>query len=239
MVKKKKAKRGARKKSNIEKNIEASSISVQKMAVLATIISVVVGGLSGYLGSRFKTNALKSMKKDEIAHSLVKAYFEEMDRSGIISKYTPIEHWAVQRFILEGFDPSKPATPEDIRDRIGRSMQACQSHRMAITELFYDQAGSPLEKKKQSVYEIESDNVFIDTIPNTPEGKKYKEIFRKLVESEIRRLGILEAMTDKERMNRTYELMWKEIKKMNEERGPLLELSKELSEKNEELQQDK
>lgn len=211
-------------KSNLKKRKDASSISVQKMAVLATIISAFVGGLSGYFGSRLQTDTLISIKKDDIARSLAEADLEQMARLGISSDYSPIAHYAVNRRILEDFDVSKQVSLEELRDKAENAMQVCLSNRKVMMQLLAARSERHLlQETIQSMRdEIEKYYAHIDNIPNTTEGNKYTKILRKYAEGEMRRLDILEAIQDEQEPNRIHDLF--------------LEAVKEASEENEELQ---
>jgi hypothetical protein len=182
---------------------KGSSISVQKMAVLATIISALVGGLSGYLSSHLQTDALISMKKDDIAKSLSEASLEQMARVGISSDYSPLAHYAVYRRILEDFDVSKPSSLEEERDRIAAAEHVCRANRMVLYKSVVALSDRQLMRKTiQSMRdEIKAYDSYIDNIPNTPEGKKHKEMLRKIAESEKRRLDMLEVMWIKKEKN--------------------------------------
>lgn len=181
------------------KNEKAGSISIQKMVILATIISALVGGISGNLTTRRQNKALISMKKDEIAHSLTEAYLKQLERLGITSDYPPISHWAVHRRILENYDASKEATSEEIRDMTETAMQACNSDRAKISMLII--ARSDFMQLKNLIRiahdEIEKGNADIDNIPNTPEGNKDKEKLRKNILYKTQYLEQLEALLNK------------------------------------------
>jgi hypothetical protein len=177
------------------------------MAILSTIISAFVGGLCGYFASRLQTDALISMKKDDIARSLAEASLEQMERVGISSDYSPLAHYAVHRRILEDFDVSKPCSLEEERDRMEAALHACESNRMVLYKSVVAWSDSQLMQKTiQSMRdEIKEYDSYIDTIPDTPEGKEYKKILRQIAESEKRRLDILLTMSLKKEINRDRE----------------------------------
>lgn len=225
-------------KSNPKRKEKASSMSVQKIAVLATIVSALVGGLSGYFGSRLQTDTLRSIKKDDIARSLTEADLEQMARLGISSDYSPIAHYAVHRRILEDFDVSKQVSLEEVRDKVENAIQVCRHNRVLITQLLIAQKDRQrLKETVQSMRDdIEKYCAYIDSIPNTPEASEYKNILRKYAESEKRRLDILEAMCNKEGLNKARDLIWEAIQKEGEERAPLLEAIKKVIEEDGGLQ---
>lgn len=225
-------------KSNPKRREEASSISVQKMAVLATIISALVGGLSGYLGSRLQTDTLISIKRDDIARSLAEADLEQMARLGISSDYTPIAHYFVNRRMLEDFDVSKEMSLEELRDRAETAMKVCENNRMVLMKIFTARLhGQLLQETIQAMRdEIEKYYNHIDNLPDTLEFSGYKRLLRMLARGEMRRLDTLEAMSAKEGENKVHDLLWEEIEKASEERGPLLEAFKKASEEDEGLQ---
>jgi len=202
------------------------------MAVLATIVSALVGGLSGYFGSHLQTDTLRSMKKDDIARSLAEADLEQMARLGISSDYTPIAHYFVNRRMLEDFDLSKEISLEELRDKAENAMKVCENNRMVMMKIYNARLhGQLLHTTIQSMRdEIEKYYNQIDKIPDSPEFKEYKNLLRKLADGEMGRLNTLEAMSDKEGQNKTDDVFWETIENASEERAPLLEAIKKVAE---------
>jgi len=224
-------------KSKPKRREGTSSMSVQKMAVLATIVSALVGGLSGYFGSRLQTDTLRSIKKDDIARSLAEADLEQMARLGISSDYTPIAHYVVNRRILEDFDVSKQISLEELRDKAENAMDVCLNNRRVLMQIYTARLDRQLlQDTIQSMRdEIEKYYNQIDNIPDTPEFNEYKNLLRMLAKGEMGRLDALEAMSDKEGQNKDRDLLFEAIEKASEERGPLLEAIKKASEEDEGL----
>ncbi len=195
-------------KSNAKKRKDASSISVQKMAVLATIISAVVGGLSGYLGSHLQTKMLKSIKMDDIARSMAEADLAQMKQLGTSSFYSPIAHYVVNRRILEDFDVSKPISIEELREETENAMNVCMENRRMVTQLYIARlAHQQQQKTVQSVRDdVEKYYNHIDSLPDTPEFNKYKIMLRTFAKGEMARLNTLEGMSDGQGLNRSREL---------------------------------
>lgn len=225
-------------KSNPKRKEEGSSMSVQKMAVLATIISALVGGLSGYFGSRLQTNTLISMKKDDIARSLAEAHLRQMARLGISCDYPPFAYYIVNRRVLEDFDISEEISLEELRDKAATAMQVCENNRRVLMQIHSARLDQQLlQKTIQSMRDnIEEYCSKIDNIPDTPEFSEHKRLLLMLARGEMGRLDMLEAMFDKEGQNRAYDLMWEAIEKTSEKRGPLLDAVKKAMEEDEELQ---
>jgi len=206
-------------KSNAKTREEANSMSVQKVAVVATIVSALVGGLSGYFAARLQTDTLRSIKKDDIARSLTEADLEQMASLGISSDYSPIAHYAVHRRILEDLDASEQVSLEELRDKVENAMRVCRHNRVLISQLLIAQKDRQrLEETVQSMRDhIEKYYADIKSIPNIPEANEYKNALRKYAEGEMRRLDILEAISDKQGLNRVGDLLLEAIKKATEE----------------------
>lgn len=226
-------------KSNLKKRKNASSISVQKMAVLATITSALVGGLSGYFASRLQTDTLISMKKDDIARSLAEADLKQMAQLGISSDYTPIAHYVVNRRILEDFDVSKQISLEELRDKAENAMDVCRNNRRVLMQIYTARLDRQLlQETIQSMRDqIEKYYNHIDNIPDTPEFNEYKNLLRMLARGEMGRLDTLENMWVQREPNThvdILEAMWGQQEP--NALDPLLEVIKEVSEEKEELE---
>ena len=196
------------------------------MAVLATIISALVGGLSGYLGSRLKTDTLTSTKRDDIARALAEADLRQMESLGVTSDYTPIAHYVVNRRILEDFDVSKESSLEELRDKAENAMGVCRNNRRVLMQILLAEQASQLSRATiQSMRDrIEKYCNHIANLPYTPEFNQYKNLLRLLARGEMVRLNALEGMSDGQGLNRSRDLLVEAIQREpNRVEEPLFE----------------
>jgi hypothetical protein len=138
------------------------------------------------------------MKKDDIARSLTEMDLERMAKLGVQSDYSPISYYAVHRRILEGFDASKEASLEQVRDNMEKAMQVCSANRELLVRLLIEQSDhGRLHELAQSMRD-DIDRRYsqaISSIPDTPGGEQRRNMLRQLAIGERRRIDILETMS--------------------------------------------
>jgi hypothetical protein len=78
-------------------------MNIELLAVIATIVSAIIGAIAGYFIARYQNKQLAKTKKDEIAQALTEIEIERMERLGISSQYSSLAHWLVIRELIEKY----------------------------------------------------------------------------------------------------------------------------------------